>query len=199
MDKKQLELILQKTPSHPSPKYELEQYLTPANLAAQIIWIAYLKGDIRGKIVVDLGCGTGIFCKGITLLGGYCLCVDVDNESLSLAKDFIGRESASFIQAEVSSLTLSRRVDSVIQNPPFGVVKRGMDIIFLNKALEIANYVYSLHKSNEKSRELISRIASDMGFKNEVISLNYRLKYYYPWHKKKFHEFYVDLYRFYKD
>ncbi|MCY0860458.1 MAG: METTL5 family protein [Sulfolobaceae archaeon] len=193
MDKKQLEIELQKAPPHPAPKYELEQYLTPAELASQILWIAFLKGDIEGKIVIDLGCGTGIFCKGVVLLGGDCICVDIDRDALNVARNFVGKD-AEYIQAEVNSFNLTRKIDTVIENPPFGVVNRGIDLKFLLRAMEVANSVYSIHKSNEKTRELIMNMVKEYGYSVELISLNYRLKYYYRWHRKRIYEFPVDLY-----
>ncbi|MEJ2777009.1 MAG: METTL5 family protein [Sulfolobus sp.] len=195
-NKKQLELILEKIPPHPKPRYELEQYLTPGDLVATILWTAYLRGDIKGKTVADLGCGTGKFCSGITALGGYCLCVEIDINSLNVAKEFVD-ENAEFINADIRFLNL-RKVDTVVQNPPFGVVNKGIDLIFLEKALQIANVVYSIHKSNEQSRKIILGKAKEYGFSVEVISTKYKLKPYYPWHIKKAHEFLVDVFLFKK-
>ena len=41
----------------------------------------------------------------------------------------------------------SARVDTVLQNPPFGVKKLHADGIFLERAFESAGVAYSFHKS----------------------------------------------------
>src|SRR4030042_577278 len=47
----------------------LEQYATPAHIAADMLWEAFTAGDIEGRSVVDLGCGNGVFSIGAKLLG----------------------------------------------------------------------------------------------------------------------------------
>lgn len=53
-------MALQSIPPHIKPKVELEQYTTPAKIAADLLWNAHALGDIEGLKVVDLACGTGI-------------------------------------------------------------------------------------------------------------------------------------------
>lgn len=177
----------------------MEQYITPSYLASELIWTAYLRGDIKDKKVIDLGCGTGKLCSGISLLGGYCICVDIDYEALKIAKEFFEKESlqADILNSDIKYLEL--RADTVIQNPPFGVVNKGADLEFLSKAFEIANVIYSIHKSNERSRSIIFKLSENKGFKTEVLTQKYKMKAYYPWHKKKIHEFLVDIYLFSKN
>ena len=61
MKKKELEILLQGVPSFDKPIPHLEQYLTSASIAADIIFTAHQFGDIKDKTVLDLGCGTSIF------------------------------------------------------------------------------------------------------------------------------------------
>lgn len=175
--------------------------MTPPELVASIVWLAYLRGEIVGRRVVELGCGTGPFCVAVTILNGYCICVEIDEESIHKGKEYASKYSLlsriDYLQANVENLHL-RRVDVVFQNPPFGVVNRGIDIIFLRKAMEIGNVIYSIHKSNEESRRIILELAKEKGYNVDLISTKYKLKAYYPWHKKKFHEFLVDIYLFTK-
>ena len=86
--KKHLEMKLQSVPPHPNPKVGLEQYSTPSVIASDLIWNASSLGDIEGKNVVDLGCGSGILTLGCALMGANrAFGVDIDNDSITLACD----------------------------------------------------------------------------------------------------------------
>ena len=61
MRRKDLEIALEKVPRFEDPDPSLEQYPTPAAIAAEIVFDAYRRGDIAGMKVMDLGCGTGMF------------------------------------------------------------------------------------------------------------------------------------------
>ena len=50
--KKHLEMILENVPNHPNPKVGLEQYSTPATIAADLVWNAYGLGDIDGMNIL---------------------------------------------------------------------------------------------------------------------------------------------------
>lgn len=52
--KKHLEMVLQQIPSHRSPKVHLEQYTTPADIAADVLWNAYSMGDINDTKLLTL-------------------------------------------------------------------------------------------------------------------------------------------------
>ena len=57
MKKKELEMILQKIPTFEKPSPELEQYLTPAGIAADIIFTAhpfFLNSLIMGVSLVSM-------------------------------------------------------------------------------------------------------------------------------------------------
>ena len=41
------------------PRADLEQYPTPPGLAAHVVHVADLNGDIEDRVVIDLGTGTG--------------------------------------------------------------------------------------------------------------------------------------------
>ncbi|MDI6643647.1 MAG: METTL5 family protein [Methanobacteriaceae archaeon] len=149
--KRQLEIALQRIPSHPSPNIEFEQYLTPANIAADVLWNAYSLGDVKGKKIVDLGCGTGVFAIGSLLLGAKeSIAVDIDEDALETAwleaQHFKVDDKIKFINSDIRDVSLN--ADTVIQNPPFGAQKahrKKSDRIFIQKALEIASTVYSFH------------------------------------------------------
>ena len=152
--KKHLEMILEKVPNHPNPKVGLEQYSTPATIAADLVWNAYGLGDIDNMSVLDLGCGTGIFAIASSLMGARCtLGVDIDGESIALAKitqnDIseqydVDVSNTNFIVGDINSFnsitdllnesnlnkinndeTSLNRFDTLIQNPPFGSQEKG--------------------------------------------------------------------------
>jgi len=203
IDKKELELILSRVPRFPMPRKDLEQYPTSSRIASYMLWIAYLKGDIEGCIVADLGCGTGILSLGALLLGASgVLCIDIDCSALTVAKHWIENYSTIGIEAlccDVTCISL-REIDTVVMNPPFGVYRRGADILFLRKALEIAKRsVYSIHKFNPHSHKLITEVAKGADFDVEILSVDrMEIPQLYEEHVKRVHRFKVALYRFRK-
>lgn len=149
--KKHLEMAIQKVPKHPNPKVDLEQYSTPATIAADLLWNAYSLGDIADKKVMDLGCGTGIFAIASKLLGAAsAIGVDIDKDSTDLASSYCG--DVDFICSDVCDLENDFDVDTIFQNPPFGSqknAKKGADLKFISKAIELSPKVlYSFHMAS---------------------------------------------------
>jgi len=204
MNKKQLEIILSKLKGNPTPKVELEQYTIPGELAAQIINIIHLSGDIKNKNILDLGCGTGRLTIGSVLMGAKkTIGVDSDEKVLSIAMDNLKitekitkREiygKVKFICKDVSEL--KNKVDTVIQNPPFGIQKLHADRIFLKKALECGKRIYSLHRYYERSREFLTKFIEDNNGKVEkIIKFKFRIPYMFKFHKKPYVSYEVDLF-----
>lgn len=149
--KKHLEMAIQKVPKHPNPKVDLEQYSTPATIAADLLWNAYSLGDIADKKVMDLGCGTGIFAIASKLLGAAsAIGVDIDRDSTNLASSYCG--DVDFICSDICDLENDFDVDTIFQNPPFGSqknAKKGADLKFISKAVELSPKVlYSFHMAS---------------------------------------------------
>lgn len=149
--KKHLEMAIQKVPKHPNPKVDLEQYSTPATIAADLLWNAYSLGDIADKKVMDLGCGTGIFAIASKLLGAAsAIGVDIDKNSTDLASSYCG--DVDFICSDICDLENDFDVDTIFQNPPFGSqknAKKGADLKFISKAVELSPKVlYSFHMAS---------------------------------------------------
>ena len=149
--KKHLEIAIQKVPKHPNPKVDLEQYSTPAIIAADLLWNAYSLGDIADKKVMDLGCGTGIFAIASKLLGATsAIGVDIDKDSTDLASSYCG--DVDFICSDICDLENDFDVDTIFQNPPFGSqknAKKGADLKFISKAVELSPKVlYSFHMAS---------------------------------------------------
>lgn len=198
--KRALEIALEAIEPHPSSSRELEQYTLPAYLAAELLWAAYLSGDIEGKVVLDLGCGTGILGVGAALLGASAvLGVDVDVGALRVAAHnakLAGvADRVAWVAARIPDF--SARADTVVENPPFGVWRRGIDMVFLAKSMECADVVYSLHKSSEETRLLVEKLACGMGFSVAWVSTGHalRLKPTMPFHELRDYRVAVDLYR----
>ncbi|ESO00869.1 hypothetical protein HELRODRAFT_157302 [Helobdella robusta] len=89
MKLKTLESTLSNVEPFRDPKLDLEQYLTSPHIAGHMLYHIEMKfGDIEGKTVVDLGCGTGMLSIAASLMGAsYCLGLDIDDDALSIARE----------------------------------------------------------------------------------------------------------------
>ncbi len=199
MRKKDLELALEKAGGwgFPSPKKRYEQYVTPSSIVADLVWEAYTRGDIEGRVVADLGAGTGIFAYAAALLGAKTvLAAEIDLEALNLLAARLASEPRIHpVQVDVAVLAVPSRVDTVLQNPPFGVVRRHADRVFFEKALEIGSAIYTLHKSNPETRRLLLRVAGERGFECSVAkTYNFPIPQVYREHFRRIYYVSVDAY-----
>jgi putative methylase len=198
-DWRRIEIDLSKLIGYPKPKPSLEQYPTPARLAVKVLRVAYFNGDISGKTVLDLGCGTGILSIGAALLGAdYVIGVDIDRSALEVASinaEALGvSKVVDWIQTDVASLNLKIRCDTVVQNPPFGVQRRGADRVFLSKALEIGRVVYSMHKA--ETDEFIKSYVEKYGGRIEAIYVaEIEIPYLFSFHRKPKRSVKINVYR----
>ena len=144
MKLRQLEISLQKVSGFSNPNAALEQYVTPADLAARFLHDAYMHGDIDGMKVLDLGCGTGMLSVGASLLGADVTGVDCDASALAAAcknaEEF--HLDISFQRAVIPSSF--EGFDTVIMNPPFGAQKEHADRPFIETALCAAPVVWGI-------------------------------------------------------
>ena len=195
MNKKSLAITLSKLQAPKTFSPSLEQYQTDSELAAEIVWLACLNKDVKNKTIADLGCGNGIFGIACLLLEAKKVYfIDKDKEMISIAKknvsDLSKDSKAIFINKDVTEF--NKKVDTVIQNPPFGVQKRKADKEFLLKAFEISNKIYSLHKI--ESDKFILKLASENKFKvKNILKLDFVLKKTMKFHKKPKYKFKVGL------
>ncbi len=167
MKKKELEMLLEKVRPFAEPDPRLEQYPTPAVIAADIAYSAYAAGDIEGMKVLDLGCGTGMFSVAAALLGaGAVVGYDISDKALRIAEQNaadLGLD-ITFRQADIREV--DEGADTVLMNPPFGSQNRNADRPFLEKALESAERVYSIHMAN--TLDFVRTFAEERG--REVVS-----------------------------
>lgn len=185
--KKHLEMAIQKVPKHPNPKVNLEQYSTPATIAADLLWNAYSLGDIADKKVMDLGCGTGIFAIASKLLGAAsAIGVDIDKDSIDLASSYC--EDVDFICSDICDLENDFDVDTIFQNPPFGSqknAKKGADLKFISKAIELSPKVlYSFHMASTEEF-LISYFEKNDLEITHIFRYNFPIPKIYEFHTKE--------------
>ncbi|MCQ4334408.1 METTL5 family protein [Natronomonas sp. F2-12] len=149
------------------PRAPLEQYHTPPDLAAHIVHVADLRGDIEGRTVLDLGCGTGMLALGAALRGPeQVVGLDIDPAPLSTAQENERRVGAMTEvawargDATVAPFSPDRTV-TVLMNPPFGAQSgnEGIDRAFLETAAEVAAVSYSVH--NAGSASFVESFAGD--------------------------------------
>ena len=204
-----LAIILSRLEAFSEPKVKAEQYISDSETVAYTIWQAALLGDIRGKVMADLGCGTGLLGIGALLLGAkHVLFIDFDENALEKAKknllkvknDGYKVGKAEFICREIGQLLKeeSGRIDAVIQNPPFGTKVRHSDILFLEKAMEIAPITYSFHKSETKG--FLERFAARKNAKiTHIWDFKFPLKASFSFHRRQIYRVNVSCLRFEKD
>jgi putative methylase len=199
MKLKQLEMALQRLSGFPRPKAALEQYQTPAPLAARLLYHALMRGDIEGKRVCDLGCGTGMLAIGAAMLGAELVTgVDVDERALVVAQ-----ENARLLDAEVTFLPADLRergcreqigtFDTVVMNPPFGAQKAHADRPFIDCALSVADVTYSIF--NAGSIPFVEAYTAQRAEITEKIGGAFPIKRTFAFHKKDVHEIEVEILR----
>lgn len=150
-----------------NPDVELEQYTTSPALAANLVHLADLQGDLD-RDVLDLGTGTGMLtiavaCRSPPRVVG----VDIDHTALTIAR---ANEASvepptgiEWLQADATDPPIRLRDATVVMNPPFGARhgSRGADREFLDAARAHARVSYSVHNSG--SRAFIESYADDHG------------------------------------
>jgi putative methylase len=199
MKLKHLEITLQRLAGFSRPRAALEQYQTPAPLAARLLYHALMKGDIEGKRVCDLGCGTGILAIGASLLGAESVVgVDIDEEALSVA-----RENAHLLDADVAFLAADMReggcrdvigtCDTVVMNPPFGAQKAHADRPFIDCALALAPAAYSIF--NAGSIPFVEAYTAQRAEITEKIGGAFPIKRTFAFHTKDVQEIEVEILR----
>jgi putative methylase len=198
--KKDLAVVLSRLKGFSEPSWELEQYATPSEIAADWIWNAALKGDIRGKVILDAACGPGILGIGALLMGAKrVFFVDKSNETVNICREnyeLIKKEyeigDKEFIVGNIS--IFDGEVDTVLENPPFGTKEKHVDKLFLEKAFSVGKVVWSMHKLVTKV--FVEAICKDHEFKiTDTFSYAFPIKAVFKWHEKPVRKIDVGLWR----
>ncbi|MFB6095319.1 MAG: METTL5 family protein [Halodesulfurarchaeum sp.] len=166
--KRELERRLASVADFTAPIPELEQYRTPADIAAHVIHRAALEGDIEGRTVVDLGTGTGMFAIGAAIAGaGHIVGMEADAAALEQARRNAAGQGVTrdidWVIADATRSPLCVEGATVLMNPPFGAHRsnRHADRAFLETASRIASVSHSFH--NEGSRDFVESFVADRG------------------------------------
>ena len=193
MKKRKLEMQLEKVKGFESPDVRREQYATPAVVAAELLYFAYMNGDLKGS-VADLGCGTGVLAIGSALLGTKKI-IGIDSDIRALK---VAQQNAKQLDVDVEWVCCDVRdfcghFDTAIMNPPFGAQDKGNDRPFLDKALEIGSVIYSIH--NAGSADFIRGYIKGRGEVTDIVALKFPMRHTFKFHKKEITLIDVELYR----
>ena len=150
--------LIQKVPDFIEAKPQLEQYMTPVDIATFMLLNAFAEGDFKQE-VVDFGCGTGRLAIGAAFLGAKVSAIDIDNETISIGKKYAEKKDLAIKWMEMPIQNWNRKIDTVIMNPPFGAQRPGADREFIQKALEVARKVWTIHLAD--SSKFIDRFVED--------------------------------------
>jgi len=156
LTKKQLAITLSRLATFAEPDMRREQYTTPSEIAADLLWIAKMAGHIESKNILDLGAGTGILGIGAALLDARAVtCIEIDGNALEqLQKNVDALEREGLPVAEKIAIIggplgkEDMRAETAIMNPPFGTKTVHADRDFLTYALTHARHTYSIHKTS---------------------------------------------------
>jgi putative methylase len=156
-----------------------------------------LKGDIEGRRVCDLGCGTGILAIGAALLGAReVMAVDIDIPVLEIARRNAERARVDvlFLNADVKDPVTPDRTgacDTVVMNPPFGAQQLHADRPFLDASLAIAPVVYGIF--NAGSRSFVGSYLAGRGEIDEVIGGLLPIRRTFSFHRDDIREIPVEI------
>ena len=174
--------ILFDSPDFENPKPELEQYTTPVDIAIDIIKKINSRGLLSGK-VADLGCGTGRLAIGAAILGGEVTGFEIDETALDIATNYSEKNNLDikWICSAVENIT--EEFDTVIMNPPFGSQRPGADRIFLEKALQISDQIWTIHMA--ETRSFIEKLVDERGGKIQMgYEFDFPIARSMPFHNK---------------
>jgi putative methylase len=199
MKLRHLEMKLQRLAGFTHPRAALEQYQTPAPLAARLLYHALMKGDIKGKRVCDLGSGTGILAIGAALLGAESVTgIEADAKVVEVACENAAllQADAGFIVADVKDPSLPSRAgtfDTVVMNPPFGAQKEHADRPFIDLALALAPVTYGIF--NAGSTPFVRTYTEGRGEITEMVGSTFPLQRTFSFHTKDVQEIEVEILR----
>lgn len=123
---------------------ECERYLHPtADSVFPLDYAFYLLGDLRGKVVLDLGCGSGENLPILARRGGNVIGLDLSPELIALAEERLRRDAIA------ATLKVASAYDT-------GLASGSVDVIFCMAVLH--------HLDLAKARRELLRILRPGGY-----------------------------------
>ena len=156
--------ILVNSPDFKDPDPKLEQYATPVDTTLEIIKKANSRGHLSGK-VADLGCGTGRLAIGAAILGADVTGFEIDAKALDIAIKYSRENNLDIKWVNGAIENIDEEFDTVLMNPPFGAQRPGADRIFLEKAVEIADNIWTIHMA--ETRNFVEKFVGNRSAKIE--------------------------------
>jgi putative methylase len=202
ISKSKLAITLSKLKLFCDAKINFEQYPTDSEIAADVIWKAFMNNEIKNKNINDLGSGTGILGIGCLLLGAkHVNFVEIDKDAIKILKENltslnINKKKYSIYNEDINSFNI--KSDIIIQNPPFGSKNKHADKAFLQKAFELSNIIYSFHI--KETKDFIFKFSEKNSFKvTHYWDYSFPLKKTMKQHTKKLLRIDVTAYRLEKN
>jgi putative methylase len=165
------------------PQVALEQYPTPPDIAAHLLHVAAMRGDVTDSLVVDLGAGTGTLALAAALHDPVSVVgVELDPDALTTARENEHHVeppcAVGWLRADATALPLCLDATNsnsnenppitVVTNPPFGAQdgNENADRRFLDAIAGLAGgddpvVSYSVH--NAGSQTFVESFAGDNG------------------------------------
>jgi len=195
---KRLEIELQKIQGFENPKADLEQYVTPPDLAARFLFDAFMHQDLEEMAVLDLGCGTGMLSIGAALLNARVTAVDCDRQALQTAEQNakkLGIDSITFQEEKIfeTDTPFSENFDTVIMNPPFGAQNEHADRPFIQRALQSAPVIWGIF--NKGSIPFIRSYTKDIAEITDMVSARLNIPRQFAFHTHENLEIPVEIVR----
>ncbi|MDZ7702546.1 MAG: METTL5 family protein [Halobacteriales archaeon] len=198
--KRALEGRLAELSAFAEPDVDLEQYATPAPLAATLIHLADLEGDLE-RPVVDLGAGTGVLALGAAMRGARRVVgIERDRAALETARanETVAEPATSvdWVLADATRPPIKRGDLTVLMNPPFGAQHghQHADRAFLEVVAELASVSYSIH--NDGSWEFVEAFSVDNGgLVTHAYQSTIDLDRQFPFHTEESREHPVEVFR----
>ncbi len=194
MKKKELAILLERVDDIPEPDADREQYSTPATVASELLYFAFMSGDIEDQMVYDLGCGNGILGIGAKVLGAKAVIgIDSDEKAIAVALRNCKRLDVKVEFRKSDVRLVEGKGDTVVMNPPFGAQRknRHADRVFLEKAFEISPVVYSI--LNEGSESFLRSLMPSVAIHRFPVAFPLKRRFWF--HKKDRKFIGVDVYR----
>lgn len=166
-----------------------------AKVAAELLYMAgFRHKDLKGR-VIDLGTGTGRLAIGAALMGAeQVVGVEVDSKALGLAEKNAkaARVRVEWVHSKIEEIDGS--FDAVIMNPPYGTRSAHADLVFLDKAVQLAKVTYSIHKSSTRNY-LVKYLAKLHRTVDEARSMSLDIPHLFGFHTRKWKSVEVDVCR----